>query len=227
MNVAADIIRGEKRMKNDKDVVAMLGTEQDVQAAFTKIVGKSLAGTTHGTEIRKAAMAHYVERQYAKGDAKTTLNPALFEESVQAVLGGGGHPGGRAVDNVNGVPTVLPNGMNAGEFRDALNRASPADYMTALSKWGTPPKYRDGTTISPGEIAREGTFEAIGGGEYRIRMGDGSYALSAAYKDGSADFYIFRGDPSHLKQMAARGGVVTTLPPMVPGTKPAAPRVIP
>lgn len=223
-NVAADIIRGEKRMKTDKDVVAMLGTEQDVQAAFTAVVGKALAGTTHGTEIRKAAMAHYVERQYAKGDAKSVLNKALFEESVQAVLGGGGHPGGKAIENVNGVPTVLPNGLSGGEFNDALKRATPADYMTALSKWGTPPRYQDGAVIKPSEIASQGKFEAIGGGEYRIKMDDGSYALSAAYKDGSADFYVFRGDPAHLKQMAARTGVITQSgTPALPNGRPMPP----
>lgn len=222
--VAADIIRGEKRIKADKDVMATIGmTETDLQAAFTGIVGKALAGTTLGTDTRKAAMAHYVERQLSRGAAQPgKFDKALFEESVQLVLGGGANPGKRAIDNVNGAPTLMPKGMNGPDFDRALDKLTVNDY-TALSKWGGPPRFKDGKVADPAAIAREGTFEALGAGEYRIKMGDGGYLFSAAYKDGSADFYIFRGDPDRLIAAGQRQSV--TVRP-VPRVEPAKPRVI-
>lgn len=222
--VAADIIRGEKRIKADKDVLATIGmTETDLQATFTGIVGKALAGTTLGTDTRKAAMAHYVERQLSRGGATPgRFDKGLFEESVQLVLGGGANPGKRAIDNVNGAPTLMPKGMNGPDFDRALDKMTLDDY-TALSKWGGPPRFKDGKVADPLAIAREGTFEALGAGEYRIKMGDGGYLFSAAYRDGSADFYIFRGDPARLIAAGQRQSVTVRPTPRV---EPAKPRVI-
>lgn len=221
--VAADIIRGEKRIKADKDVTATIGmTDADLQATFTSIVGKALAGTTLGTDTRKAAMAHYVERQLSRGAAQPgKFDKDLFEESVQLVLGGGANPGKRAIDNVNGAPTLMPKGMSGPDFDKALDKLTVEDY-TALSKWGGPPRFKDGRVADAGAIAREGVFEAIGAGEYRIKMGDGGYLFSAAYKDGSADFYIFRGDPARLIPAGQRQSVTVKPNPRPP----APPRVI-
>lgn len=226
--VAADIIRGEKKMKDDKDALATIGMgESDLQGVFIGIVGKSLANTKVGTDTRKAAMAYYIERQLARGSAQPgRFDKPLFEESVQAVLGGGANPGKLAIDNVNGAKTLLPRGMSGPDVENSLSRMTSQDYAGTFSKWGGAPRYADGSVISPQEIAREGKFEAIGGGEYRIKMGDGKYALIGAYKDGSSDFYIFRGDPARMREVGARTALGRTLPPVVPGVTPAAPRVI-
>lgn len=226
-NVAADIIRGEKRLKTDKDVKLQLGmTDNDISTTFDQIVGKAVIGTAQGSQIRQAAMAYYAERMLSRGDAEPgRFNKERFTEAIHAVLGGDGNPGKLAIGNINGQPMLLPQGMNEGMFNTALRRMTIDDY-TAASKFGGPPRYGDGKVIDPAEIARAGRFEALGNGEYRIKMGDDKYALSAAYKDGSADFYIFRADPRALTAAAQRQPQIAPLPPVVPGVKPAQPRVI-
>lgn len=217
--VAADVIRGEKRIKEDKDVLAALGaTETEIQAQFSSIVGKALAGTKLGTETRKAAVAHYVERQLSRGAAKVgSFDKSLFDESIQAVLGA--EPGKAAVASVNGAPTFLPQGVDRDTFARALNYMTPEDYVAA-SKWGGPPRYADGSVVTPREIAVNGKFEAIGGGEYRIKMGDGKYALTGAYKDGSADFYVFRANPDTIRTRAQQVRVEPNVPSEFPVVTP-------
>lgn len=225
--VAADIIRGEKRLKTDKDVKTQLGmTDADIALRFDKVVGKAVIGTAQGSTIRQAAIAYYAERMLARGDAEPgRFSTDQFDAAIHAVLGGDSNPGKLAIAPINGQPMLLPRGMSEGSFTTALKRMTLDDY-TALSKWGDPPRYSDGKVIEPAEIARSGQFEALGNGEYRIKMGDGKYALSAAYKDGSADFYIFRGDPQTLIGAAARPANIAPLKPVVPGVVPAGPRVI-
>lgn len=201
--VASDIIRGEKRMKEDKDVTAAVGqTDAEMQATFTQIVGKALAGTRLGTETRKAATAHYIEKQMSRGSANPgRFDKNLFEDSVNAVLGAA--PGQSAIGSVNGGQTLLPNGVDASTFETALSNMTNADFVGA-AKWASPPRYADGKVAQAGDIAREGKFEAIGGGEYRVKMGDGKYLFSSLYKDGSGDVYIFRATPQQLQSFAAR-----------------------
>lgn len=227
-SVAADIIRGEKRLKNDKDVKQQLGmTDADIQTTFDQVVGKAIIGTAQGSVVRQAAMAYYAEHSLSRGSAEPgKFDKDGFTDAIHAVLGGDGHPGKLAIGDINGQKTLLPEGMNEGSFKTALSRMTLSDYVGA-SKWGGPPRYGDGKAIDPAEIARSGRFEAIGNGEYRIKMGDDKYALSGAYKDGSADFYIFRADPRALAGAAARQTTAPALPPIVPGVQPAKPRVAP
>lgn len=215
--VAADIIRGEKRMKADKDVLNFGGTtEADIQNTFNSVVGKALIGDEKmSTATRQAALAYYIERHVSRGGAKVgSFDTALFKDSVQTVLGG--TPNAPAVDNVNGVPMLLPRGVDRQTFAQALRNMTPADYV-ANAKWGSAPRYADGSVVSPQEISNSGKFESIGGGEYKIKMGDGKYALSAAYKDGSADAYIFRPNADLLRTYAQRqSAIVVPNTPMLP-----------
>jgi hypothetical protein len=210
-SVAVDIIRGEKRLKNDKDLSTTLGaTEPDRILMFNSLVGKAVYGfdPTDGsaTTLRKAADALYAERFLAGGNAKQgSLKPADYNAAIQLVLGGGASAAGKAIDTVNGKPMVLPTGVSGDEFSTALSRMGDNDY-TASSVFGGAPKYRDGTTAKAAEIAREGVFVSIGAGQYVIRMADGKELISAIYKDGSSSRYVFRANPQIIKDIASREG---------------------
>lgn len=227
--VALDIFRGEARLKNDKDAKTFTdgNTDAMVLSTWNNTVGKAIVGTAQATTIRQAAFAYYIEKSVSRGDVKAgTFNAEAFKDAIHAVLGGSGNPGGIPLATVNGATMVLPPKMTEGTFNTALKRMTPDDY-TALSTFGGVPRYLDGKQITPDEIARSGQFESVGGGNYRIKMADGNYAVTAAYKDGSTDFYIFHGDPERLTEAAARRPNITPLPPAVPGVQPARPRVIP
>lgn len=215
--VAADIIRGEKRMKQDKDVVASMGASEPQRIeAFNRIVGKALIGTTEGTAIRKAADAYYVQRYLVQGGARQGSFDASsggwggdsdYAKSIHAVLGGAGNPDGKAFGSVNGAMTALPRGVSAAQFQSVLPKMTIEDY-TALSVFGGSPRYQNGDIAKPDEIAREGTFVATGAGQYIIHMADGKPLITARYADKSAHNYVFRGDPERLL------AILTRLPPV-------------
>ncbi len=223
--VAADILRGEKQIKNNKDVMTSIGAqESDIVAEFNKYVGKAVIGTEHGTQIRKAAVAHYVQAQLVTGSAKQgTFDTKLFKESIDKVLG-------TTIGSVNGADIMLPRGVTNDQFDKALTRMNEADYAR-LSKFATVPLYGDGKPVAAKDIANEGKFEAIGGGEYRIKMSDNNYLISGYAKlpDGStrAVAFVFNGDPAAITEFANRSTNVQAPPPMVPGVIPARPRVAP
>lgn len=226
-SVALDVMRGEKRMKTDKDAKSFPGVNDEmILSAWNQEVGKSIVGTDNATMLRQAALAYYIEHSVSKGDVQPgVFNADAYKNAIHAVLGGNANPGGLAIGSVNGAKMLLPPGLSEGTFTGALRRMNEQDY-TALSMFGGPPRYRDGSPVTPAEIARSGQFEIVGNGRYRIKLADGSYALSAAYKDGSADFYVFYADPARLNEAAARQPNVAPLPPTVPGVQPAKPRVI-
>lgn len=211
-NVATDIIRGEKRLKLDKDLQTTIGaTETERIALFNSVVGKAVFGfdpsSASATQLRKAADALYVERFLGRGTAKVgsmvQSTSSDYATAIQLVLGGGMSREGKAIDTVNGKQMVLPQGLTAPEFVSALNRMGDNDY-TANSKFGGPPRYADGTVAKARDIANEGVFVSLGGGEYVIRMSDGKELVSAVYKDGSSNRYVFRANPSILRDIASR-----------------------
>lgn len=211
--VAGDIIRGEKRMRDDKDIKTAIGqSDADMTASFQQIVGKSLLGTTIGTQVRQAAEAYYAEKYISRGGATVgRFDNSMFTEAVNAVLGGQGKP---IVAKYNGAQMKLPQGLDVETFSTAVDRMGVADFG-ALSKWGGPPRYIDGSLARPSEIASEGKFEWIGGNEYRVKMADNTYLLSGM-QNGRAAPYIFVGDPRTLAQYAARPKVQVPLATALP-----------
>lgn len=224
--VAADIVRGETRMKNDKEIEAIIGSSHsDIAKEFTRITDRAFMGVSpaDAAALRQAAIAHYVETYVARGNAKVgKFDRDAFTASVNAVTGS-------RIDDINGEATVVPQGMTGRDFDKALDRMTPADYVR-MSVDGSPPRFADGKLIDPQEIAREAHFRAIGGNQYRLQMADGRFAVTGQLDDtGQARLYLMKADPQFMKEVLARpaaGPVGPALPPMTPGVTPAGPRVI-
>lgn len=227
--VALDVFRGETRLKNDKDAKTLTdgNTDATILSVWNATVGKAVLASKEATAtLRSAALAYYYERSVVRGNVQpNSFNADAFKEAIYAVLGGTANPGGNPLANVNGGIMILPPKHTEATFNQALRRATQDDYA-ALSMSATVPRYLDGKVITPEEIARSGQFESVGKGHYKIKMGDGRYAVTAAYKDGSTDDYIFHGDPDRLLEMANRTPNAAPLPTPVRGVQPAQPRVI-
>lgn len=212
-DVAGDIIRGQKRVDADKDIKQAVGDDKLVTQSFNTIMGKSLMGVDPkmAQSIKDAALAHYVETHVTRSSGRFgVFDKSAYEASVNAVLGGA--KGSNAVEAVNGEPTILPQGVTGHQFDQALDRFTIDDYMQ-MSKDGNPPRYRDGTVARAEDIAIEGKFRSIGGGEYIIEMGNGPL-ISAARGDRTATPYRFVANPDRIKKAA------TSAPPASSSTTP-------
>lgn len=203
---AVDIIRGRKRLEADPDARTAIGADKEgLRAAFDSIVGRSLSrlDPRQANGLYEAAQAHYVETYVARGNGKQgVFNSTAFAASVNAVMGGS--PSAPALGVVNGATTVLPAGVSDDQFDRALERMDTSDF-TRMSADGKPPRFQDGSAALPSDIAREGKFQAVQFGEYRVQMSDGGYLMSTP---GRA--YIFKPDPKaiirHAGDMSARNG---------------------
>lgn len=189
--VAADIVRGQRRLEENPDVQRQIGaTEQDISDAFMNATGGALmdAAPDQRQAIMDAALAHYVETSVARGRAGR-FDTDMFAASVQAVLGG--RQGAPALGEVNGARTVLPPGVSGAEIETAFNNMTVADWAS-MSEQGLPPRYVTGALAEPDDIADEATLRAIGGGRYRVMLGDGSYLVTGRPgQNGRLEAFIF------------------------------------
>ena len=205
VGVASDVIRGRKRLNDDKDIKAAVGDKDDQSnRVFADVTGRSMMGLDSRamSAIRDAAMAHYVETHVARGGGKYgQFDKDAFTASIQAVMGG--TKGAPAIESVNGAPTVIPPGITGREFDTALDRMTTEDY-TSMSIDGNPPRFRDGSVITPAEIATEGKFRAIGGGQYQLEMADGRMAISSMDPRGLARPYTMKIDGAEMKRITQR-----------------------
>lgn len=217
VGVASDVVRGRKRLNDDKDIKAAVGDKDDTaNRVFSDLTGRSMMGLEPRAmaAIRDAAMAHYVETFVARGGGKYgQFDKDAFTASVQAVMGG--TKGAPAIDNVNGAPTVIPPGITAKEFDGALDRMTVEDY-TNMSLDGQPPRFRDGSVITPAEIATEGKFRAIGGGQYQLEMADGRMAISAMDARGLARPFTMKIDGAEMKRIVQRPTAQSRMDETVP-----------
>lgn len=217
VGVASDVVRGRKRLNDDKDIKAAVGDKEGMSdRLFSDIAGRSMMGLEPRAmaAIRDAAMAHYVETFVARGGGKYgQFDKDAFTTSVQAVMGG--TKGAPAIDNVNGTPTVIPPGITAREFDGALDRMTVEDY-TNMSIDGQPPRFRDGSVITPAEIATEGKFRAIGGGQYQLEMADGRMAISSMDARGLARPFTMKIDGAEMKRITRRPTAQSRMDETVP-----------
>lgn len=175
--VAADVIRGQKRLEENPAIRSQMGVpDYEIGAAFVSATGGALLDADPGQRqsIMDAAIAHYVETQMARGRADG-FDEDLFSRSVQAVLGG--REGAPAMEDVNGAMTILPPGVSGASMEAALQNMTLADWA-GMSAQGEPPRYITGAVADPETLADEAQLRAIGGGQYRVAVSDGSYLIT-------------------------------------------------
>lgn len=201
--VASDIIRGSKRITDDPAIKSQIGMEgNELTSKFYAVTGGALYGVDprQADAIQKSALSHYVETYVARGN--TGFNDQAFAKSVQAVMGGS--EAAPAIGVVNGKPTVLPAGVDAPTMEAAFDRMAVTDWAK-LSVEGTPPMYASGDPIQPYDLANEATLQAIGGDQYRVMMGDGSFAITGqAGQNGRVNAFIFTPKADEIKKIVQR-----------------------
>jgi len=200
--VAAQIVRGQKIIKEDKTIAGAFGTEGDALNSFYTTVGSSLAGMSPAMRdsIFNAAKAHYAET-YAQRQGQVAFDAEQFQTSVKAVLGASK---GEPVGEVNGAYTVLPDGITAEVFDTALSNMTDAD-LAAMSLDQVPPKDIYGALVSVKDISDEGQFVWVGKDMYKIRGSDGLF-YTTGERDPNAQYnvkpFVFVAKPYMLKQLA-------------------------
>ena len=205
-DVAADVIKGERQLRIDKDVRAAITVKHDeLTAAFDQFVGRSIigAGADNIAAIRQAALAHYVQTQIVAGTGGNgRFNLEGYKASISAVMGGSkDRP---AIESVNGAPMVVPSWTTGKDFDKALDRMTDADYQR-MSVDGNPPRFANGDLVKPYEIAAESRFEYVGSGQYRLRMADDKFAVVEKSMPGKPErYYLFRPDPAVFKEALTR-----------------------
>lgn len=199
--IAADVVRGQKRLDENPDIRQQIGaTPTDIGAAFMNATGGALldAAPSQRQAIMDAALAHYVETQVARGRA-SGFDTDTFAASVQAVLGG--RQGAPSLDTVNGSQTVMPPGVTGDALEEAFENMTVADW-TSMSEQGEPPRYITGEVADPADLADEAQLRAIGGGRYRVAMSDGSYLITGRpAANGQLEPYIFVPTASEVERV--------------------------
>lgn len=222
--IASDVVRGAKRIKENPDVEQSLGiSPKDLNQSFNDTVGNALSGLAPRDRqaVQDAAKAHYVET-YVSRAGGNGFDANAYAKSVQAVMGG--RDGRPAVDTVNGEPTVVPPGMTGEEVEQALDKMTVDDW-TRLSVSGEPPRYANGSVIDPRDLADEGKLRAIGNNRYQVLLSDNTFAVTGnKAANGRMELYILEGDPEALTTIAQRPTDLDSADPLTmqpAGTAPA------
>lgn len=194
---AEQIVQGNKIIKENPSIKDSIGaTPADVSKAFQTATGSSLAliDPSSRQAIQDAAFAYYAADAVQGGSAG--FDAAKFGDAVQAVMGADN--GTEAVAEVNGAPTVLPKDVTAETLNTAINRMTDNDWIT-LSPQKTAPHTGQGEPLSASVLADEAKLVFIGGGQYRVQLADGGYAVVSP-----TEAYIFQPDAKTLTQIATR-----------------------
>lgn len=221
-SVATDIIRGKKRLDENPALKDGLGaTQNDISAAFSSLVGNALfeAQGRDRQAIQDAAFAHYIETYTARGGVGWDAN--AFGNSVQAVLGG--TQNAPAIATVNGEQTVLPAGIS-GEMLETAFRRMTVDDWTLMSPSKLPPRDANNDIIPPEALAVEAGLRAIGGGQYKVFLDDGAFAVTGRVSaGGQVEAYVFAPDKAMLSSIVSRptsGGPTISGREVVPSSQP-------
>ncbi len=202
--VASDIIRGQKRMTENPDIKKGVGaTEDELSSSFRLATGNALNEVSPRIrqDIQDAALAHYVETIVARGKG-ATFDPDAYNASVQAVVGS--TRDNAAMGEVNGEQTLLPPGITADGMETAMQNMSVADW-TAMSADGLPPRYIDGMVIDPTDLADEAKLRAIGQGQYKLQLDDGTFAVTGqSAQSGRLQAFIFEPDAKRVNELAVQ-----------------------
>lgn len=201
--VATDIIRGRKMIQENPAIKDQLGSDSDINSAFSKEVGGSLydIDPARRQAIQEAALSYYAQNATRKSGS-LKFDKDGFSSAIQAVLGG--KKGFDAVADVNGEKTLLPKGVTADMVEGALQKMTLDDY-TRMSATGEPPRYADGTVVDPRDIRDEVMLRYIGNNKYRMMLDDGTVLVTGGFtKDGRPQAYLFQPDAEALNGVLSR-----------------------
>lgn len=202
--IASDVIRGQKRINENPAIKSEIGADDKaITQAFRQATGNALneVAPKARQDIQDAALAYYVETVLSRGKG-AAFDQKAYESSVAAVLSNG--KGAPSVGEVNGEITVLPPGITADDMNTAMQRMTLTDWAS-LSADGLPPRYADGTLMDPAELADEAKLRAIGGGQYKLQLDDGTFAVTGNKgPNGRLDAYIFEPDAKSIASISNR-----------------------
>ncbi|WP_423415662.1 hypothetical protein RLW55_04070 [Hyphomicrobium sp. B1] len=201
--VAEDIIRGQRRITQDRGAKDWLGSNENggTQRVFDNAVGSALDGADPKTRaaMKAAADAYYVQK-FSTRDG--TRDDAKYAEAVNATLGG-------RLGVVNRTATVLPKGVTSEQMDDAIDNLTQTD-LVGLSVSGDAPVDAYGRQVSPFMIAVEGKFVHVGGNQYEVMLSDNKFlGIEHVNKDGLPLRYRMKFDTKSIAGLAARGAAVT------------------
>ena len=212
--VAHDILEGRAHInKNPNLLQAMNVTPGNVNDAYNSYVASALSalppdqsGRDPMSVVQDAATAHYVQRTYGlgTGTGAADWSPDKYDDSLNAVLGGTATH--KAIQNVNGTPTLMTNGVDAEDIENFLAKATPAD-LVRVSANGQPPQYApvhgQPPRIIPPSQLRYATLRARGGGYYEVIPTAGFAAISGPGSNGVAPRYYMKLTPDTLTKGAS------------------------
>lgn len=199
-DVARDVLRGAKRLKDNPDVKSLIGAESDmVRGELNTIVGHALDNVKpeYRQQAFDAAVAHYIETvAVPSGNGK--FDKDKLARSVSAVLGG-------TLAEVRGTKIMLPLGVKADDMNTALDRVTEQDLVN-LSVSKLPPRDANGAVFDAQEFRDEAKLRPVGGGRYLVEMADGKYAITGeADQYGRPVPYMVQLDSPRVSAILARG----------------------
>ncbi len=167
------IVRGQTFIDSNPDFLTASGYKrQDMLADLgDRII--QMTGSTGGNRIVQgsfqpvieAAEAHYAQTFLRHGG--TGFDLVKFEQSLNAVLGG--TPGNPVMYEHNGQYTILPAGVNAGQFTEWVRFAEVQDWQAA-SVDGVMPKFETGEEVPLATLRNDTQFVAVGANTYQVRV---------------------------------------------------------
>lgn len=171
--------------------------------------GNTVTGTGFTQGVLDAATNAYMNDYYIKrGMPLNTQNhqfdPNAFAKEVNRVLGGDDTH--QAIQSINGHSTYLPRYSNATQFNNVVSNISPQD-LVKQNLYNTRPYYANydpngvpNEPVSNYDFSRS-TFQAVGGGYYRVQGPDGRVLVSLSKsKNGGYNPYLFKLDKDIVRQ---------------------------
>ncbi|WP_414464356.1 hypothetical protein [Hyphomicrobium sp. DY-1] len=204
--VAEDIIRGQRRITQDRGAKDWLGSNESggTQRVFDNAVGSALDGADPKTRaaMKAAADAYYVQK-FSTRDG--TRDDTKYAEAVNATLGG-------RLGVVNNAPTVLPKGVTSAQMDDAIDGLTQTD-LVGLSVSGDAPVDAFDRQVSPHAISVEGKFVHVGGNQYEVMLSDNKFlGIERVDGNGLPLRYRIKLDAKAVAELASRGAALTRAP---------------
>lgn len=189
LDVARRALRGQDAISQGNRV---LPADVDLQMEIDQVVGSSLSHLSQTrASLISTAEALYTEHALRRGISSELPDTALWERSLHEAAGAiysDGQRTGGGFGQFNGSQTILPPEISGdGQLDDTLEQLTPDDLAVG-SVGGEPPRYGNGETVPPEDIADHARLVPIDVGKYLVDMSDdGTGFIEGSGPDG---FYV-------------------------------------